>query len=104
MVLSLVTGVVKKVLIAGGTAAVVMMLALCGLRLVLGCLVLSCLVLQILLESSEVLLRCREVARLQILRKLIESLGDGIVVLRRQSGTALGHELLQAGKTRLCRR
>src|ERR1700728_289957 len=78
-----------------------MMVALYGSRLILGCLVLSRLVLQILLESGEVLLSGGEVAGLQVLRKLVEGLGDGIVAFRRRSRTALGHELLQTSEIRL---
>src|SRR5271157_1813420 len=48
-----------------------------------------CLTLEVLLNGRVVLLGSRNVPGLEILRKLVERLGDGIVALRRRSRIGL---------------
>jgi hypothetical protein len=44
---------------------------------------LRCVILEVLLNRLKVLLRRREISRLQILLELVEGLGKGIAALRR---------------------
>ena len=50
---------------------------------------LRCLILEVLLNRRVVLLGSRNIPGLEILRELVERLGDGIVALRRRSRIAL---------------
>jgi hypothetical protein len=55
---------------------------------------LPCLILEVLLNRRIVLLCSRKIPGLEVLRKLIEFLGNGIAAPRRRSRIRLGPELL----------
>lgn len=62
------------------------------------------LVLEVLLDGVEVLLRRRQVARLQILSQLAEGLRNGVAALRCRRRVGLWRQILQRREIRLRRR
>ena len=92
----LLKGLTDRALFAPAVAVVMMVVPVRSLTLPL-----RGLILEVLLNRREILLGPRQIPGLEILRKLVERLGDGIVALRRRSRAALRLKTLQGRKIRL---